>query len=61
MLVAAGELTPGDPLWVNLLWLIVPFAVMTIMDIAIIKTRYLWTIVDACNYEESFKVLGKVK
>jgi len=61
LLVAAGELTPGDPLWVNLLWLIVPLAVMIIMDIAIIKTRYLWTIVDACNYEESFKVLGKVK
>ena len=60
-LAAAVEVTPGDPLWVNLFWLIAPLAVMIIMDIAIIKTRYLWTIVDACNYEESFKVLGKVK
>lgn len=61
MLVAAGELTPGDPLWVNLLWLIVPLVVMIIIDVAIIKTRYLWTIVDACNYEENFNILGRVK
>lgn len=60
-LVAAGESTGTDPLWVDLLWLIAPLAIMIIMDIAIIKTRYLWTIVDVCNYEESFKVLGKVK
>ena len=60
-LIAAAELTPGDPLWVNLLWIFVPLAIMIIMDIAIIKTRYLWTIVDACNYEEQFNVLGKVK
>lgn len=60
-LVAVAELTPSDPVWVNILWLIVPLAIMISMDIAIIKTRYLWTIVDACNYEESFNVLGKVK
>ena len=60
-LAATAEATPGDPLWVNLLWLIVPLAIMFIMDIAIIKTRYLWTVVDACNYEEQFNVLGKVK
>jgi len=61
LLVAVVEVTPGDPLWVDLLWLSVPLTIMIIMDIIIIKTRYLWTIVEACNYEESFKVLGKVK
>lgn len=61
LLVAAVEVSEGDSVWGLLLWTIIPLMLMIIMDIAIIKTRYLWSIVDACNYEESFKVLGKVK
>lgn len=45
----------------SVLWYVIPLVIMVIMDIAIIKTRYLWTIVDACNYEEHFNILGKVK
>ena len=61
LLVAGVESTGFDPLWLDLLWVIVSLAPMVIMDIAIIKTRYLRTIVDACNYEKQFNVLGKVK
>lgn len=52
---------PVENLLVNVIWEIVPLMIMIIMDIAIIKTRFLWTVVDTCNYEETFKVLGKVK
>lgn len=37
-----------------------PILIMIILDIAIIKTRFLWTVVDTCNYEENFKIFGKV-
>ena len=60
-LVVAVEVSEGDSVWDLLLWTIIPLILMIIMDIAIIKTRYLWTIVDACNYEENFNILGRVK
>lgn len=39
----------------------VPLSIMIIMDIAILKTRYKGTMIDAWNYEESYNVLGKIK
>lgn len=47
--------------WIDWIWIIVPFSIMVIMHIAIIKTRYEAAITDVCNYEEAFNVLGKVK
>lgn len=61
LLVAAVKVTERDSLWEVILWIMIPLMIMIIMDIAIIKSRYLWTIVDACNYEENFNILGKVK
>lgn len=49
-----------EPLWCRALSLLAPMSVMIIMDIAIIKTRYENTLIDAWNYEEAFHVLGKV-
>lgn len=60
-LASAVEFTESDSLWKAILWTMIPLMIMIIMDMAIIKTRYLWTIVDACNYEENFNILGKVK
>ncbi|MBQ8519223.1 MAG: hypothetical protein IJ455_06460 [Agathobacter sp.] len=60
--IASGVVAgPIENLLVNVIWEIVPLMIMIIMDIAIIKTRFLWTVVDICNYEEAFNVLGKVK
>ena len=44
-----------------MIWLTVPLIIMVIIDIAIIKSRYVQTIIDICNYEEAFNVLGNVK
>lgn len=51
----------ADDLLLIVIVSIVPLLIMIIMDIAIIKTRYLKTVEDTCNYEEQFNVLGKVK
>lgn len=59
--IGGVEIIEGNSLLILVLWYIMPLVPMIIMDIAIIKTRYLWTIVDVCNYEEQFNVLGKVK
>lgn len=62
--IAAGvefEIEGTASLLSAIIWESVPFAIMIVLDIAIIKTRYLWTIVDACNYEENFNILGRVK
>ena len=61
LLVAAVEVTESDSLLKLSLVTIVPLLIIIIMDIAIIKTRYLGTIEDTCNYEENFNILGKVK
>lgn len=61
--VAAGVeigFAETEPLWSRALCLLIPMSVMIIMDIAIIKTRYENTLIDAWNYEEAFHVLGKV-
>lgn len=55
------EVGQDGSILVSILWYVIPLAIMIVMDIVIIKTRFLWTIVDACNYEENFNVLGKVK
>lgn len=49
-----------DSLWSIAVSLFLPISVMIIMDIAIIKTRYENTLIDAWNYEEAFHVKGKV-
>ena len=51
----------GTSIWDELFFCGMPILIMIIIDIAIIKTRFLWTVVDTCNYEENFNVLGKVK
>lgn len=55
------EVEQGGLTLVSVLWYVIPLVIMVVMDIAIIKTRFLWTVVDSCNYEEHFNVLGKVK
>ena len=63
--VAAEVETAGENsicsivLWYIILF--IPLIPMIIMDIAIIKTRYHASIVDVCNYEEAYNVLGKAK
>ncbi len=59
--IASGvEVEQGGSILVSVLWYVVPLALIIIMDITIIRTRFLWTVVDTCNYEEHFNVLGKV-
>ena len=60
-IASIAEVGQGGLTLVEVLWYVVPLAIMVVMDIAIIKTRFLWTVVDSCNYEEHFNVLGKVK
>ena len=62
--IASGievEIAPGEFLIGLAFFYAVPILIMVVMDIAIIKTRFLWTVVDTCNYEENFNILGKVK
>lgn len=51
----------SDSLLVLVIWNGIPLLIMIVMDIAIVRTRYLKTVDDTCNYEEHFNVLGKVK
>ena len=60
-IASMAEVGQGGLTLVEVLWYVIPLAIMVVMDIAIIKTRFLWTVVDSCNYEEHFNVLGKVK
>ena len=55
------EIGEGNSLLILALWYIIPLVPMIVMDIAIIKTRYHATIMDVCNYEDAYNVLGKVK
>lgn len=55
------ESSVGPSIWDELFFCGVPILILLIMDIAIIKTRFLWTVVDTCNYEENFKIFGKVR
>ena len=55
------SIAPGESIIGKFFFLGVPILIMIVMDIAIIKTRFLWTVVDTCNYEENFNILGKVK
>ena len=50
----------GTSIWDELFFCGMPILVMIILDIAVIKTRFLWTVVDTCNYEENYRVFGKV-
>ena len=60
-IASAVEVEIADITLVSVLWDVVPAAIMIIMDIVIIKTRFLWTVVDSCNYEDHFNILGKVR
>ena len=60
LIASAVEVSVGASIWDELFFCGIPILIMIILDIAIIKTRFLWTVVDTCNYEENFKVLGKV-
>lgn len=60
-LFADVKIGEGNSLLILALWYIIPLIPMIIMDIAIIKTRYHASIVDVCNYEEAYNVLGKAK
>ena len=51
----------GDAFLITAIWCFIPLAILIIMDVAIIKTRYHAAIIDTCNYEEAFNVLSKVK
>ena len=55
------EIGEGNSLLILALWYIIPLVPMIVMDIAIIKIRYHATIMDVCNYEDAYNVLGKVK
>ena len=55
------EISVGPSIWDQLFFGWMPILIMIIIDIAIIATRFLWTVVDTCNYEENFKIFGKVK
>lgn len=50
-----------ESIWGLVFFCFGPLSIMIIMDVAIIRTRFKGTIVDAWNYEESFQVLGKIK
>lgn len=55
------NIAPDESLLGRFIILGLPVLIMVVMDIAIIKTRFLWTVVDTCDYEENFNILGKVK
>lgn len=55
------KIAPNESLIGVMFFLGVPVLIMIVMDIVIIKTRFQWTVVDTCNYEENFNILGKVK
>ena len=62
LFIASGiEFGPDDNWIIKMIWIMVPFIIMITLDIAIIKSRYVQTIIDICNYEEAFNVLGNVK
>lgn len=62
-IASAAEISvaEGESIWGVAFFYLAPLMIMIIMDIAILKTCYKGTIIDAWNYEESFQVLGKVK
>ena len=60
-IVVEAEISSGESIVGMVFFYLLPILPMMIMDIAIIKTRWLWTVVDTFTYEENFNVLGKVK
>ena len=55
-----ADIATGESIVEMIFFYLLPILPMIIMDIAIIKTRWLWTVVDTFTYEENFNVLGKV-
>ena len=50
-----GQVITASEIFIEVL----PILIMIIIDIVIIKIRFLFTVVDTCNYEENFNVLSK--
>ena len=62
--IAAGieiDYVKSEFSWSDAVFPFVLISIMIVMDIAIIKTRYENTLIDVWNYEEAFRVIGKVK